>query len=277
MAVNPIKVWNGTAWEYTGPAVAAPPVKYQATEPTSPATGDVWVESDVDVATFDPSQIVRGGAYVNEAARASAITSPVTGMITYVGDTGTDSPASTIPQVQAYNGSAWQNTDGLTQIANMTFSGASTISINNVFTSAFDFYKIVLTNDFMASGNGNVYLKWRVAGVDSSASYNWGALGVDVNSTQLGNSGNNQSTGFLVSQTRNANGTFGFSMDVQNPATTSPTQVQYIFTSNNQTYNTVEGCFAGGQHSVNTAYDGFSIIAPGNLTGKLKVYGYRNA
>lgn len=48
MAV-PIYVWNGTAWESTGPTIPASPIKYQASAPTSPSTGDIWVDSDADV------------------------------------------------------------------------------------------------------------------------------------------------------------------------------------------------------------------------------------
>ena len=34
-------------------------LRYSATEPVSPSTGDIWVESDVDIAAFDPHQYVR--------------------------------------------------------------------------------------------------------------------------------------------------------------------------------------------------------------------------
>jgi len=50
MAV-PIYVWNGTAWESTGPTIPASPIKYQASAPSSPSTGDIWVDSDGDVTT----------------------------------------------------------------------------------------------------------------------------------------------------------------------------------------------------------------------------------
>jgi len=50
MAV-PIFVWNGTAWEATGPTIPANPIKYQASAPSSPSTGDIWVDSDADVTT----------------------------------------------------------------------------------------------------------------------------------------------------------------------------------------------------------------------------------
>ena len=51
MAAVPIYVWNGSAWQETGPTIPANPIKYQASAPTSPSTGDIWVDSDGDVTT----------------------------------------------------------------------------------------------------------------------------------------------------------------------------------------------------------------------------------
>lgn len=51
MAAVPIYVWNGTAWQETGPTIPASPIAYQASAPSSPSTGDIWVDSDGDVTT----------------------------------------------------------------------------------------------------------------------------------------------------------------------------------------------------------------------------------
>jgi hypothetical protein len=51
MAAVPIYVWNGSAWQETGPTIPANPIKYQASAPSSPSTGDIWVDSDADVTT----------------------------------------------------------------------------------------------------------------------------------------------------------------------------------------------------------------------------------
>jgi hypothetical protein len=51
MSAVPIYVWNGTAWQETGPTIPASPIAYQASAPSSPSTGDIWVDSDGDVTT----------------------------------------------------------------------------------------------------------------------------------------------------------------------------------------------------------------------------------
>ena len=275
MAVNPIKVWNGTAWEYTGPVVAAPPVKYQATQPSSPATGDVWVESDVDVATFDPSQIVRGGAYTDEAARSSAITSPVTGMITYVGDTGTDS--STIPQIETYTGSAWQTPYGLTQLANVSVSAASSVSLDNVFSSTYDNYIVQLNFTTGSVGAESILMRMRVSGTDNTSSnYYWSLGYVSFTGTAAASAANSSglTTSFTVSYI-NSSGGGASTINLYNPFNTAVTRFHSIGGGNT---NGDAILSRGGNTSVTTSYTGATIFpVTGTMTGTIKVYGLRNS
>ena len=52
-------IWSGTEWVAIGQEAVVNPFYYQATAPTSPATGAIWVESDVDVPSIDSSQFLR--------------------------------------------------------------------------------------------------------------------------------------------------------------------------------------------------------------------------
>lgn len=49
MPTRPGYVWSGTEWIGIGQEAAVSPFKYQATEPSSPATGDIWIDSDDEV------------------------------------------------------------------------------------------------------------------------------------------------------------------------------------------------------------------------------------
>lgn len=49
MTTRVARVWNGTAWEDVAAPVGVAPVKYQATAPTGPATGDIWIDSTANV------------------------------------------------------------------------------------------------------------------------------------------------------------------------------------------------------------------------------------
>jgi hypothetical protein len=42
-------IWSGTEWVAIGQEAVLAPVSYQATAPSSPATGDIWIDSDDEV------------------------------------------------------------------------------------------------------------------------------------------------------------------------------------------------------------------------------------
>ena len=55
MAVKPLKVWNGSSWDIVGLSSGAN-VIYSPDAPSTPATGDVWIdesgETDPDLRTM---------------------------------------------------------------------------------------------------------------------------------------------------------------------------------------------------------------------------------
>jgi hypothetical protein len=59
VATKPGYVWSGTEWVSIGQEAVLNPFYYQATAPTSPSTGDIWIESDVDVPSVDSAQFLR--------------------------------------------------------------------------------------------------------------------------------------------------------------------------------------------------------------------------
>lgn len=61
MTTRPGYVWDNDneEWVNIGQAAVLAPVSYQATAPTSPATGDIWIDSDDDVPSIDSSVFYR--------------------------------------------------------------------------------------------------------------------------------------------------------------------------------------------------------------------------
>ena len=126
MATRPVKVWNGSSWEYL--ATQAPATSYQGSAPASPRVGDLWVDS---------SQTIGGNLdipkFVNEAARDAYITSPVEGQLAYI--TAPTIPAATggvtiLPTgiTTIYNGSVWVCT---------TEVGAHTTNVGTTTSASF--------------------------------------------------------------------------------------------------------------------------------------------
>ena len=51
MTTRAARIWNGTAWEDLAAPVGVAPVSYQSTQPPSPQTGDIWIDSSTNTAS----------------------------------------------------------------------------------------------------------------------------------------------------------------------------------------------------------------------------------
>ena len=61
MTTRPGYVWDATAseWVEIGQAAVVAPIAYQTSEPSSPATGDIWIDSDDEVPSVDSTLYYR--------------------------------------------------------------------------------------------------------------------------------------------------------------------------------------------------------------------------
>ena len=255
MAVNPIKVWNGTAWEYTGPVVAAPPVKYQATAPTSPATGDVWVESDYDVASVDPSKLLTGGVYTNESTRSAAIPTPTEGMLTYRSD---------IDNLELYNGSTWVQASGLRTEQTYALTTSSGISVTGLVVGGRYRINGVLTS----TSSPIINFRWRENSTDKATNYLWMQTGTNLAGSVLGFAGNPGTEHYVGNCFANAFTMFSHDLTVCS-ATTGEIIGQFYDSANGRNITT------SSVNSNMSNLNGFSIFpSTGTITGNITIYRY---
>jgi hypothetical protein len=219
--------------------------------------GEVLTASDVNTYLMEQSVMVFGGT----AARSSAIPTPSTGMTTYIGTTGT----ATIPQIETYTGSQWQTPYGLTLVANVPFSGASTANINNVFSATYDRYYI--TGTYIPSGSAYLVMKLRDAGGDLTNNY------VNNVSTQSADNGhNNAVTANIQGSYYNPAARIGFGFDLINPFLSVTTLAHGMTYYDNSTDT------FGASYLLTTSCTGISIMpSTGTFTGTVRIYGYRNS
>jgi hypothetical protein len=52
---RPGYIWDGTQWVPIGPQPNTTPVKIQETAPSTPQTGDIWVDTSTYISTVDPA------------------------------------------------------------------------------------------------------------------------------------------------------------------------------------------------------------------------------
>lgn len=159
---------------------------------------------------------------------------------------------------------------GLVLIATQSFTAASTVSVDNCFTSTYENYLVAVN----ASGSSDqlTYMRLRASGSDNTAaSYNTQSLSANVStvSTSRVSSGTTWCVGAL-STNQNA-----LSVNLYLPAVAVTT----VFRALNSYASSGAYIFdQSGSHSVASSFDGFTVYpASGTITGSLQVYGYRKA
>jgi hypothetical protein len=173
------------------------------------------------------------------------------------------------------SGSATVNANG-----QVSFTAASSISLNGVFTSTYNHYRIIYTLGVGSSTNGELRIRYRASNSDnSSTTYFQVVQCLSINGTANTFSGTSLSYGALSETATTAIGTnfYGGGLDVRNP------QAPLTTTSQWQSFGfrpgTGEATWQGGNHfNATTQFDGFSIYlsAAGTMTGNVTVYGYTN-
>lgn len=159
---------------------------------------------------------------------------------------------------------------GLVLVTSQSFSAASSVSVNNCFTSTYDTYQILASTDGTATANLNIRL--RASGADNSTNNYYTQNLVAVTTTV--SSVNTQATSGAI-------GTVGttskacISVVVYGPAMVAATALSASgLKGDAQARVEIDHV----RHAVSAAFDGFTLYpASGTITGTLRVYGYRNS
>jgi hypothetical protein len=319
---KPLYFYNGTTFEQVGPTTPQSPIAYQTSAPTGPATGDLWIDSDGDVDTYN-RQLTRyyfvatagqttitgidangltlayvagsEAVYINGAlqVRGQDYTATngtsVTGLTALaVNDvveifaytaftvanaytkTETDSVAAAaagLRMVVPTSITVGSGTGSVSANGTITFSGASSISVNGCFSSTYDNYLIVGygTN----TDNDYLNIRMRVGGVDNSTASSYITQLDEVYNTSQDITRVTQTSGRIARwfTTRG-----GFSATVYEPFLAVTTSIR----SAEKRQNTQLGDFAI-HHTQEISYDGISFIPnTGTATGTIQIYGYKD-
>lgn len=188
-------------------------------------------------------------------------------------------------RVLVYDASAWvmiADTDsppGMQLVGVKTFTNESAPILSNVFTSEFQDYKIVI--DAYSTDAANRYCHFRLTSGGTPATTGYYSKSVWWSMSTGGStpSDADQRTdrfclgpiGYTASQAMIA------TIDIGRPALAEHTTMTGSLSG---AYYTVYFGMAicGGAHTTNSAYDGIQLFTTGgNVTGSIRVYGYRNS
>jgi len=159
----------------------------------------------------------------------------------------------------------------------VSFSGVSSVSINDCFSSTYDNYKIAFELDSTSgTGGTGINMRLRVGGADNSSANYWNNRIFGQASSVTSSGPTSADTSFLsVSEYDNV-GMSTYMYDLFSPFRTATTGLvgigQFRYTSFYQ-----HSQLKTGQTTVTTSYTGFTLLTTsGTMTGRVKVYGYKN-
>lgn len=162
----------------------------------------------------------------------------------------------------------------ITQNGTVTFTGANSISLNDVFSSSYTNYQINLVTTSASIADTNILGRLRVSNTDTSSGYyEGGTLQVANALTGINNLNINQ---WDLGRTHSAveavaHASLSFKVFQPFPARPTTFHTESISWNNN---NTVTFKFSGFQTSL-ISYTGITIFpSTGTLGGTLSVYGY---
>lgn len=168
---------------------------------------------------------------------------------------------------------------GFVPVSTTTFTSSASISVDNVFTSAYENYMFIFSCSSVSGAGPAVNMKMRAGGTTTTTSIYNGQISqrytngntwtlyahANVSTMEIGNL--DTGGGTCVVQIAKPQATALMTLATQSISTNTTVTSGQIYASN-----------AYGM-SVTTAYDGFNIVASGGqtMTGTLRIYGLRNS
>jgi hypothetical protein len=178
-------------------------------------------------------------------------------------------PYSTTAQMNTAIGAA-QN---LVLVGTASPSAATTIQINNCFSSTYDRY-LLLWSGNLASGAQGLNAQLTISGTANTESLYFSGFTYITNSggpsRYYGGSGTSMAIGNTADLSSSG------SIVINNPALAKPTNGSQSYTYWGSGANEIgQGGFS---HNKSVAYDGIKIVPAGStITGEVRIYGYKNS
>ena len=164
---------------------------------------------------------------------------------------------------------------GLVLLNTTSFSAVASQAINSVFNSTYDNYKVMIDIN-TASSDASLTFRLRVSGTDAATNYDWAVYGWNLGTNVVAGARVLADTSLFAAEVDTAVSGHQSSIvwDITSPNKADRTNFigsAYYYQTGGQKITLA----INGQHTTQTAYDGFNLIASaGNITGTVSVYGY---
>lgn len=252
---------NGSSWTYDSTKVAWRSSPYEpgaaitsATAPTTPQNGDIWFNTN-DGTLY---------TYYNDGTTAQWV------------EVRSEIATSQVGLVPLIPGSitVGTGTGSVSVSGEVTFTGVTSIALNNIFTTTYDHYRYVIDIPTSSAVSSTLQFRFRSGTTDNSSNiYNnyWAMSLFDTGAFQSNNGTN--TIGSITSLVALTNRFVAGSGDIINPMKAISTDLFYQGFG----YNTGRSFLlsSGINFDGTTTFDGINFICgTGTMTGTVKVYGY---
>lgn len=154
------------------------------------------------------------------------------------------------------------------QFGKVSFSAATSLSLNGVFSSTYDNYMIVCRHN--VSSGVTTYVRFRANGIDNSTSSSYVHQSLEANSTTVGAARAAENYGAIMAGNatqRNGSTTYVFGPNLAQPTAWRTVQVN--------DFSSARLLDFAGTHNQSTSYDGFTLLPFGgpSISGEIAVYG----
>ena len=154
--------------------------------------------------------------------------------------------------------------------AETAFSAVASFTADNVFTSSYTNYLMIL--NYSTSTSNNVLAQLRVAGVSAATNYNLQSFYAD--STSVGGGRSASQSSITIADSTSTNNQTAL-VHINTPQLAQPTHFASNNAGNSSGYTSPLILLKYGNHSTATAYDGIGVlVATGTMTGTYAIYGY---
>lgn len=242
------------------------------TAPLNPTNGDMWynTENGTTYVYYNDGSSAQWVEMVASPGFASplAIAAGGTGAATLAGaqnNLGIGLVTLVAPTINTSGGVATANTNRV-----VSFSAATSISLNNIFTSDYEDYKINI-KIASASTQTAIYIRYRAAGVDSTNTlYRQGFHVIRTDNTTTTITQNVDSKCYVLDVNTSGG---SVSADIKSPQISNETYIH----AKGMGYQS--GWFASisgdGIYDGSASFDGLTMYpGTGNITGTIQVFGY---
>lgn len=164
------------------------------------------------------------------------------------------------------------NSSSINANGSISFSSCETLSLNNVFSSTYDNYMIVMRHQHTSLTNGPaVYARLRNAGTDSTSGYTWQYFLADGTSrTGARNAAEGYARLGMTDNTLRS----GLVAWIYGPFLTAPTPFRAASVAGYLNATMIDYTTT---HSASSSYDGLTLAPSGGaFSGRVSVYGMRN-